>query len=424
MALGVALGLLIAALAAAILAPRGIPEVAVAGPAAVICVLTGLTSTVDATDQLRALSPTLGFLAAVLVLARLAELDGVFDWAGALLSRAAGRGGRTLLGWVLGVGFLITTTLSLDATVVLFTPVVALTAARARLRARPHLHATVHVANAGSLLLPVSNLTNLLALRGTGLSVAGFAGLMALPTLAVLVIEYLGARVCFAGDLRAQPDRVEAQVRPALRPAPVETGRLVPRYSLLVLGVTLLGFVLSSSFGIPVGVVAAAGSLALGARRLWHRTIRVRDVLGWADPGFLLFVAALSVIVDTVSRRGLDRVVRPLVQRPNTLIGLLAIALVAALLANMLNNLPAMLLLLPALAGPGPVLAALIGVNIGPNLTYVGSLATMLWLRVTRRSGYRMELGTFTRHGLCTVPAALTAATAALWLGLRLTGRT
>lgn len=96
----------------------------------------------------------------------------------------------------------------------------------------------------------------------------------------------------------------------------------------------------------------------------------------------------------------------------------------AAVLANLINNLPAVLALLPlaAPAGPGPVLAVLIGVNIGPNLTYAGSLATLLWRRILHAHDDRVSLGEFTRLGLLTTPAALAAAVVALWAGLRLVG--
>ena len=85
------------------------------------------------------------------------------------------------------------------------------------------------------------------------------------------------------------------------------------------------------------------------------------------------------------------------------------------MLANLINNLPAVLALLPLLAaaGPGPVLAALIGVNLGPNLTYVGSLATLLWRRILQEHDHDAELGEFTRVGLMTVPATLLGATVA-----------
>jgi arsenical pump membrane protein len=103
---------------------------------------------------------------------------------------------------------------------------------------------------------------------------------------------------------------------------------------------------------------------------------------------------------------------------------LLAIAVLGAVLANLVNNLPATLIVVPvvAAAGPGPVLAALVGVNVGPNLTYVGSLATLLWRRVLHAEDTDVELGEFVRLGALTVPPALVACTVVLWLALQLLG--
>jgi arsenical pump membrane protein len=135
-------------------------------------------------------------------------------------------------------------------------------------------------------------------------------------------------------------------------------------------------------------------------------------------------VAALGVVVRAVSEGGLGQLVEQLVPGGGQLWSLLAVAVVAGLLANLVNNLPAILLLLPAAvaAGPGTVLAALIGVNVGPNLTYVGSLATLLWRRVLHEHDAEPAVGEFLRLGALTVPAGLAAATLALWLALRVLG--
>jgi arsenical pump membrane protein len=100
---------------------------------------------------------------------------------------------------------------------------------------------------------------------------------------------------------------------------------------------------------------------------------------------------------------------------------LLGIAALAAVLANLINNLPAVLVLLPlaAPAGPGAVLAVLLGVNIGPNLTYAGSLATLLWRRIVHQHEHGVDLKEFTRLGLLAVPSALVLAVVALWGSLQ-----
>lgn len=103
---------------------------------------------------------------------------------------------------------------------------------------------------------------------------------------------------------------------------------------------------------------------------------------------------------------------------------LLGIAALAAVLANAINNLPAVLVLLPltAASGPGAVLAVLLGVNIGPNLTYAGSLATLLWRRIVHAHDTDVDRGEFTRLGLLAVPAALLLAVLALWASLNIIG--
>lgn len=139
---------------------------------------------------------------------------------------------------------------------------------------------------------------------------------------------------------------------------------------------------------------------------------------------FLAFVLALGVVVRAVLDHGLDDALDAVLPDGTGLLPLLAVAGLAALLANLINNLPAVLALVPLAApsGPGAVLAVLLGVNIGPNLTYAGSLATLLWRRIAHRHDHEVSLRRFTLLGLATVPAALVASTVALWLSLELFG--
>jgi arsenical pump membrane protein len=381
-------------------------------PAALLAVALGILPARDAVAELRGLGPTLGFLAAVLVLAELSDRAGVFEAAGRAM--AAGARGRpvALLGLVFVAGSGITAVLSLDATVVLLTPVVFATAARLRLRPKPHVYACTHLANTASLLLPVSNLTNLLAFRASGLSFARFGVLMALPWLAAIGVEWLVLRRFFATDLTGR-----GQVTGS-------GGGGVPRYAVAVLGLTLAGFGLAAPAGVDPAVVAALGAAALAVPALARRQIRTGELARAVDVPFLAFVAALGIVVRAAAEGGLGRLVERLVPAGGSLWSLLAVAAVAALLANLVNNLPAVLLLLPAAAAAGPatVLATLLGVNIGPNLTYVGSLATLLWRRQLRERGADPPAAEFLRLGALTVPAALTAATLALWLALRALG--
>ncbi|GAA3888843.1 SLC13 family permease [Streptomyces sedi] len=406
--------LLLVVLAGAVLRPRGLPEAAFAVPAAAVALAVGAVSWDAVAAEVRHLAPVVGFLAAVLVLAKGCEDEGLFTACGRWMARGASGHPRRLLGRVFLTASLVTVVLSLDATVVLLTPVVFVTASAVGARPRPHVYACTHLANTASLLLPVSNLTNLLAFAASGLSLPRFAALMALPWAVAIGVEYLVMRRFFAADLAAA-----APVPDPEAPAPP-----VPVFALCVLGGTLLGFVVAAPLGFEPVWAAAAGAAVLAARGLARGRTTPLAVLRSASPTFLLFVLALGVVVRALVDHGLADVLGPLLPDGAALGELLVLAALAAVLANLVNNLPAVLVLLPLVAplGPGAVLAVLLGVNIGPNLTYAGSLATLLWRRVVRAHREEVGLGEFTRLGLLTVVPALTAAVLALWAALALIG--
>jgi len=400
-----------------------LPEATAAVPAAVLAVVLGVVTPRSALDELGALGPTVGFLAAVLVLAHTADRAGVFRWAGTVAANAGRGGPQRLLAVVFVIASVTTAVLSLDATVVLLTPVVLLPAQTLRVRPRPHVYACTHLANSASLLLPISNLTNLLAFAASGLSFAKFGILMALPWLVAIAVEYVVFRRFFAADLATSDTAPVAALDSGAGDPP-----RAPRFALVALAVTLVGFAALEPFGVAPAWVALGGALVLGVRDVAEapRDERVRvgvHLAAASNPPFCAFVFALGVVVLGVRNTGLGRLVSSLVPSSPTIAGLLAIAALAAVLANLLNNLPATLLLVPLVAhSPGLVLGVLLGVNIGPNLTYVGSLATLLWREVLHARDHSPDIRTFLSLGALTVPACLVATCGVLWLALRATG--
>jgi arsenical pump membrane protein len=417
LALVAALLALAAALAAATARPRWLPEALVAAVGAALLVAIGAIGTRAAGHALRELGPTVGFLAALLVLADGCRRQGVFAAIGEWL--ASGSGGRRtrLLALTFAACTAVTVVLGLDATVVLLTPVVFLTAARLRASPKPYAYACTHLANSASLLLAVSNLTNLLAFHASRLTFVHFAALMALPWLASIALEWVVLRRFFARELtvvRSHPPVPVAGMAPTQ----------APLYALAVLAVTLSGFALSSAIGTAPVWFAAAGAAAITLPELARRRVSGSELIRSLQPGFLVFVLGLGVIVAVASEHGLSSAVRAVLPSAGSLPDLLLIAAVSAALANLVNNLPATLMLLPVTGalGTGPVLAMLIGVNIGPNLTYAGSLATLLWRRVLRAQAVDVGLGEFTRLGLLTVPVMLALCTVLVWVSVRAWG--
>jgi arsenical pump membrane protein len=233
---------------------------------------------------------------------------------------------------------------------------------------------------------------------------------MAAPWLATVAVEYLLLRLVFRRDLADVP----ADTPPPAAEKPV--------FVLVVLGLTLVGFAVTSFAGLSPAWAALAGAVVLGVRSLAQRRSTIGGITRSLHIPFLVFVLALAVVVKAVMVNGLDHFAADLLPRDGGLAALLGIAALAALLSNIVNNLPAVLVLLPLVAGGGPaaVLAVLIGVNIGPNLTYAGSLSNLLWRRILHGQGESTSVREFTWLGMLTVPACVVAATVALWASFQI----
>lgn len=404
--------LVAAVLLFAIIRPRGLPEIVVAGPAALVVVLTGTLTLEQARAEIAAMTPTVLFLVAVLILAHAADALGVFGWVSQVLHHLARNDPRRLLTSVFVAAAVTTAVLSLDATVVLLTPAVIAAARSIGAGPHPHSYASAHLSNSASTLLPVSNLTNLIAFSATGLTFLHFTALMALPWLVTILIEYLIFRLFFRTALK--PTTPVVAVGPVRHsPAPV--------LPLAVIGITLLGFAASGYIGIAPASIAVAGAVVLAAIALHRRRTDLRRIIYAADLWFCAFVLVLAVVVAALAHGPIGDHLAKVLPTDTSFVSLLIVAAVAALAANLVNNLPATLLMIAALgpaAPPGLLLAMLIGVNLGPNLTYVGSLATMLWRRVAASADAAPTLATFTRLGLATTPLTLLGAVSALWLVL------
>ncbi|MEV2239728.1 SLC13 family permease [Micromonospora sp. NPDC049891] len=349
------------------------------------CVASGLLPGPDAASTLGRILPLLLFLGTVVILAELTAAAGVFDVLATRLAVAAGGSWPAL--FALSVGFAAVTTivLNLDTTAVLLTPVMLTLAVTLRIAVAPLAVTTVWLANTASLLLPVSNLTNLLAADRIGLDPLGYASLMWLPQLAVLAVTTMLLWCCWW-----RPDQPPGNRFPA--PAPHRPADPVLYRTALAGCLLFVGAILA---GAPVGLgsAVAAGLLVLGFAFRSPATLRPA-LVPWR---LLLFVTGLFLVVQTIGRHGLNDLVAGLVGQDGGVLGALRAGGTGALLANLVNNLPAYLAGEAVLAAGERqrLLALLIGTNVGPLALPWASLATLLWLERCRAARVRVPVARF-----------------------------
>jgi arsenical pump membrane protein len=412
------LAVFLAVLALVISRPHRINEAWPAAAGVSTFLALGLLTIDDITGVTRDTAGVLLFLAGMMTISSVAEQAGLFTRAAGFAAQASGNGRRLLVNVFL-LGALVTALLSLDVTVIILTPVVYAAVIARRIDPLPHLYACTFVANTGSLIFPMSNLTNLLLVNRLGFSFWRFASAMLLPNVAAVGTNIVVFLWLFRNRLpgRLPPDNLT-------QPSTVEANRTFFRASGTVLVLVLCGLFGAGLAERPLWPVALAGAavLLLVAQRAKAAVPQV-IARGVSWPLFI-FVWGMAVLVRGVEHAGLTgNLARLLLGHPQGSLESLAVTTGgAAVGANLFNNIPMTLVMLAVLAAATPsrafglAAATLIGVNIGPAMTTVGSLATIIWLSMVRREGVHVPALEYLRVAAITVPLALVAALAALAL--------
>lgn len=352
------------------------------------------------------------FLAGMMVLAELAREEGVFDFLAEVAAALARNSPARLFLLVYGVGTIVTALLSNDATAVVLTPAVLAVVRRAQVNPKPYLLACALIANAASFVFPISNPANLVVYASRMPPLVEWLRIFGLPSMASIVATYVvlrwSSRAVLRGGMRggAEPARLSAE----------------GKFALAGLIVAAVGLIAASAIGWPLGPPACVvAAIALGIVALRDRAMPVR-VAGGVSWSVLPLVAGLFVIVEALQSAGLLRAgvagLEALARMPATAAKFVA-AFAVALVANGMNNLPVALASGAAArhAGDATVLAhaVLVGVDLGPNLSVTGSLATILWLIALRRENVEITAWEFFKVGMVAMPVALAASLAVLW---------
>lgn len=408
------LAIAIATFAVLMARPFGLDEAWVAAAGACVVVTAGAIGLADVMAVIRETSDVVLFLFGMMLVTCLAEQAGVFDRLASGVTRLAGGSGRALYVLIFLLGAATTTFLSLDATVLVLTPIVYAVAVRHRLDALPFMFACTFVANTGSLFLPISNLTNLLVYSQLDLEFGAFARTMVLPDLAAVVTNLAVFLWIFRDRLPRTIDVAVAHER---------RGDWWEKAAMIVLGLTLLGILAAGLFHVALAAPALVGGGALLAIGLIGRRIQLRAVIDGVSWQLFVFIIGMFVLVRAVEHQWLTRLVAPV---PTSMLLAMAVVVIgSAVGSNLVNNVPMALVaisMIPSMAGqPRDILAysTLIGTNIGPTLTTYGSLATMLWLVIVRKRGIDVSTREYLKVAFLTAPPTLLAATLTLWLVMR-----
>ena len=344
------------------------------------------------------------FLTGMMILAEMAREEKVFDWAASIAAIHARNSPRRLFALVYAVGIVVTALLSNDATAVVLTPAVLAVVRRARVSPKPYLLACALIANAASFVFPISNPANLVVFDGRIPSLFAWLKIFLLPSVASIAITFFCLRWWSRHEF-------EKPIEGELEPAPLTTEGKPALAGLLGSAAALI---VSSACGLPLGAptcCAAALALILVATRNRKIVASVATGVSWS---VLPLVAGLFVIVEAMESTGLLSAglagLRALAGWPGWT-AKLASAFVVAVVSNGMNNLPVGLMSGAAIhhAGQSGLVAhaLLIGVDLGPNLSVTGSLATILWLIALRRENVEITAAEFFQIGLIAMPAAL-----------------
>ncbi len=356
-----------------------------------VAIAVGILSLPDAAALVDRVWPILLFVVAITVVTELAADAGLFR---VVAERTAWWGaGRGWLLWllVLVLAVLSTVFLSLDTTAVLLTPVVVLLARHVGLSPLPFALTTVWMANTASLLLPVSNLTNLLAEHELpGVGPIQFAVLMAVPAVIAIVVPAVILFLVYRKQL-------------IVRYVPSADGEPPADRTLLIAsGVTVAALVPLLVSGLPVWIPALAAAVVLLVFFLVRRPKAVRfSLVPWQ---LVVLASGLFLVVEAAHSLGLGAALAVASGSGSGPIGLLRLAGVGALGANAVNNLPAYLALEPVAGSPARLAALLVGVNVGPLIAPWASLATLLWHERLAALDVRIPWGRYVLLGLVAAP--------------------
>jgi arsenical pump membrane protein len=384
--------------------PRGIPEFYWVGGGALLLILLRLIPLKLAGQAIAEGSDVYLFLIGMMLLSEQAREYGVFEWVSAAAVRRSNGSCSRLFTLVYGIGTLVTIFMSNDATAVVLTPAILSAVGKAKVQPLPHLFACALVANAASFVLPISNPANLVVFHQGMPPLGRWLLAFGVPSIFSIAATYGVARWIFrkevAGCIEASVDAEALSGK----------GKMVLAGLGLMVLVLLAASAMNKDLGLPTCLAALAITAAVSIKSR-SNPVKLAKEISW---GTLALVAGLFIMVDAMESIGTLRftlAASQWVQGLAPTLGAIVTSFAVGIANNIVNNLP-----LGLIAG-GTIQAAhikgliasavLIGVDLGPNLSVTGSLATILWLLALRKEKLDVNFWDFLKVGIIAMPVAL-----------------
>ena len=399
--------------------PKPLNEATAALLGALLIVVAGKVSPSQTFEVLKSSANILLFFLGLMIVCAIADRAGFFEWSALKAIRLAKGQGRRLLLVLFGLGTVITTFFSNDATALVLTPIVFVLVTKLRLNPLPYVFACAFIANTASVLLPISNPVNLLPVDKFGLTLGEYLRFLLAPAILAILINVALFLIIFKKAISASFKYMD------LGHSIKIDGFFM--FTCFGLALTAIGYIFTSLYGKPLSWPALGGAAFLLIGGFAFRRLSLKKVNSGISWSILLFIFSLALLVKGLDNAGVTKHLGEALANlysENHLGAILATSFGTAIGSNLINNWSMMMVSVSSLGSignsmsiphQGLIYSTILGADLGPNITILGSLSSMLWLVLLRQRGLDIHPMQYLKLGLIVTPIMLIAVTLSLY---------